>query len=109
MNATTTPHAEHYQRIRENPRFIALVQARSRLTWRLSVLVLCSYFIFMGVAACLPELLRIPLHQDSHLPLGIPVAIMLILVAWLLTGWYVYRANTYFDSLSASIVGECQE
>lgn len=108
MNSTTDPHADHYRRIRENPRFIALIQTRSRLTWKLSALVLCGYFLFMGVAASQPELLHQPLYPGSHLSLGIPIATLLIVIAWLLTAWYVYRANTHFDSLSASIVKESQ-
>lgn len=108
MNKVTVSQAEHYQRIRENPGFIALINTRSRLTWGLSALVLCSYFSFMAIAACRPQLLQIPLHQSSHLSSGIPIAILLIVMAWLLTGWYVHRANTHFDKLSAKIVEECQ-
>lgn len=108
MNTTTHPDADQYRRILQNPRFQALVQARSRLTWRLSLLVLGTYFVFMGVAACLPGWLHAPLYRDSHLSLGIALACLLILCAWLLTGWYVHRANSHFDSLSARIVQESQ-
>ncbi|QHG64627.1 DUF485 domain-containing protein [Pseudomonas putida] len=108
MNISSNAYASHCQRIFANPRFKVLVQSRSILTWRLSLLVLCAYFAFMGVAACWPGLLHSQLYQGSHLSWGIPVAVMLILSTWLLTGWYVYRANTHFDSLSASIVEEGQ-
>lgn len=108
MNSMIDPPVEHYRRIRENPRYIALARARSRLTWRLSILVLAGYFLFMGVAAVRPDLLHLPLYQGSHLSLGIPLATLLIVIAWLLTAWYVHRANTHFDRLSASIVKESQ-
>ncbi|MFK8333023.1 DUF485 domain-containing protein [Pseudomonas sp. BJa5] len=108
MNSMIDTPVEHYRRIRENPRYIALARARSRLTWWLSALVLASYFLFMGVAAARPDLLHLPLYPGSHLSLGIPLATLLIVVAWLLTAWYVHRANSHFDHVSASIVKESQ-
>ncbi|WP_460419190.1 DUF485 domain-containing protein [Pseudomonas sp. microsymbiont 2] len=108
MNITPPSTTQHAQRILADPRFMVLVQTRSKLTWRLSLVVLCAYFAFMGVAACWPTLLHARLHQGSHLSVGIAVSTLLILSGWLLTGWYVHRANTHFDSLSASIVEESQ-
>ncbi|MDH4559096.1 DUF485 domain-containing protein [Pseudomonas sp. BN417] len=108
MSSTTEPHTLHYSRIRQNPRFIALSRSRSRTTWILSALVLAAYFLFMALAACLPEVLHLPLYPGSHLSLGLPLGALLILTTWLLTGWYVHRANTRYDSLSEQIVKESQ-
>lgn len=107
---TNTPDAitEHYRRIRENPHFKTVVQARSRLSWRLSALVLCAYFVFMAIAAGVPALLHAPLYPGSHLSIGIPLASLLIVIPWLLTGWYVHRANSHFDRLIAAISEEQQ-
>ncbi|MNF65722.1 Inner membrane protein YjcH [compost metagenome] len=108
MSSTTEPHTHHYSRIRQNPRYIALARARSRTTWILSALVLAAYFLFMALAACRPDLLHLPLYAGSHLSLGLPLGALLILACWLLTGWYVHRANTHYDSLSEQIVKESQ-
>jgi len=40
------------------------------------------------------------------LTLGMPVGAAIILFSWLLTGWYVYSANTRFDALGAAILEE---
>lgn len=108
MTCMPDPHAEHYRRIRQNPKFIALTRTRSRTSWWLSALVLAGYFLFMGVAAIRPELLHQPLYPDSHLSMGIPLGTLLLLATWLLTGWYVHRANSHFDRLGDSIVKESQ-
>ncbi|MDH4582819.1 DUF485 domain-containing protein [Pseudomonas sp. BN415] len=102
------PHAEHYRRIRQNPKFIELTRTRSRTSWLLSALVLAGYFLFMGVAAMRPELLQQPLYPGSHLSMGIPLGTLLLLTTWLLTGWYVHRANKHFDRLGDSIITESQ-
>ncbi|MCY1446266.1 Inner membrane protein YjcH [compost metagenome] len=62
----------------------------------------------MALAACRPDLLHLPLYPGSHLSLGLPLGALLILACWLLTGWYVHRANTHYDSLSEQIVKESQ-
>lgn len=108
MSNTAEQLSDHYSRIRTNPRFIAMSTARSRTSWLLSALVLCAYFLFMALAACLPQVLHTPLYPGSHLTLGIPLGASIILISWLLTGWYVHRANSHFDHLSEQIIKECR-
>ncbi|MFJ3485937.1 DUF485 domain-containing protein [Pseudomonas sp. NPDC090202] len=108
MSDTPDSIREQYRRIRENPAFKAVVQARSRLSWRLSGLVLCAYFVFMAIAAGVPALLHAPLYPGSHLSVGIPLASLLVVIPWLLTGWYVHRANRHFDRQIAAIAEESQ-
>lgn len=108
MTGNPDLQAEHYRRIRQNPRFAALTRTRSRISWWLTAVVLAGYFLFMAIAAGRPELLHLPLYPGSHLSLGIPLGTLLLLVSWLLTGWYVHRANRHFDRLSDSIIQESQ-
>ncbi len=108
MTCMPDPHTEHYRRIRQNPKFIELTRTRSRTSWLLSALVLAGYFLFMGVAAMRPELLQQPIYPGSHLSMGIPLGTLLLLATWLLTGWYVHRANNHFDRLGDSIITESQ-
>ena len=44
--------------------------------------------------------------EGRQLTLGIPVAASLIVLSWLLTGWYVRSANTRFDAMSADLLEE---
>lgn len=37
---------------------------------------------------------------------GMPVGAAIIIFSWLLTGWYVYKANTRFDTLGAEVLEE---
>ncbi|MNY62429.1 Inner membrane protein YjcH [compost metagenome] len=53
-------------------------------------------------------MLHLPLYPGSHLSLGLPLGALLIIVTWLLTGWYVHRANTRYDTLSEQIIKESQ-
>ncbi|MNE95828.1 Inner membrane protein YjcH [compost metagenome] len=83
-----------------------MARARSRITWLLSALVLAVYALFMALAACLPQVLHVPLYAGSHLTWGFPSGALVILVTWLMTGWYVYRANNLYDNLIEQIVKE---
>ncbi len=106
MTHAPTDHAQSCDRIRANPKFQQLVRTRSRLAWSLSAAVLGAYYLFMLVVAFYPQVLHTPLGDGRKLTLGIPVASALIVLSWLLTGWYVRSANTRFDSLSAQVLEE---
>ncbi|MER2097493.1 MAG: DUF485 domain-containing protein [Pseudomonas qingdaonensis] len=106
MTHAPTDHAQSCDRIRANPKFQQLVRTRSRLAWSLSAAVLGAYYLFMLMVAFYPQVLHTPLGDGRQLTLGIPVASALIVLSWLLTGWYVRSANTRFDSLSAQVLEE---
>lgn len=53
-----------------------------------------------------PDLLRTPIWQGAALTVGIPVVAAIVVLGWLLTGWYVHRANTEFDALNREILTE---
>ena len=103
IHSTDTQRCE---RIRSNPKFLQLVSSRSRLAWSLSAAVLGTYYAFMLVVAFAPQWLHAPLGEHRMLTLGMPVGAAIIVFSWLLTGWYVYRANTRFDALGAAILEE---
>ncbi len=108
MSSQQTSHADRYARIRSNPNFQQLVASRSRLTWALSACVLGGFYLFMALVAFLPGSLHAPLAEGSKLTVGIPVAALVIVGSWLLTGWYVYKANSRFDALTAALLKEVQ-
>ncbi len=98
---------EIYARVGANPKFQLLVQQRSRLAWTLAAVMLGFYYAFILVIAFYPELLGKPLGAGV-MTLGIPVGVGLILLAFVLTGIYVYRANGAFDTLTQEIKDEAR-
>ncbi len=93
-------------RIRAHPLFAALVAARARLVLLLSLLVLLPYYAFMLLAAYCPDWLARPLAAGSVITLGWPLAVGLIVGAWLSTGLYIWWANRVFDRRNAQILRE---
>lgn len=105
----TTDHPNHAQtcaQVRDNPKFKHLTRQRARLAWSLSGVVLAIYYSFIMVVAFVPAWLHLPLYDGTHLSLGMPIGVAIILSSWLLTAWYVHRANTHFDVLSSQILQE---
>ncbi|MNJ67682.1 Inner membrane protein YjcH [compost metagenome] len=109
MNQPDLSHAQSCDRIRANPKFQKLVQSRSRLAWTLTATVLGAYYLFMLVVAFFPQWLHTPLGEGRALTVGMPVAAAIIVLSWLLTGWYVRSANTRFDALNAELIEESQQ
>ncbi len=97
-----------YERIRANPKFHALVTRRARLAWWLFAIVLALYYSLMSVVAFRPDLLNTPVGAGMVVTVGWPIGAAIIIVGWLLTGLYVWRANTEFAALSDSILEEAQ-
>lgn len=98
--------ASIYQRIRENPKFQQLEQRRGRFALLLSIVVLTGYYGFMMVVAFNPALLHQPMSAGSTLTIGAPIGAAIIIISWLLTGWYAWRANGEFDRINAEVIKE---
>ena len=94
------------ERIAGNPKFHELVRRRDSLAWTLSILVMVLYYGFILLIAFAPGFLTQPLYADSVIPLGMPLGVGVIVGSILLTGIYVYKANTTFDQLTREIVEE---
>jgi uncharacterized membrane protein (DUF485 family) len=88
--STTTVHD-----IIKSPAFKSLVSRR----WQVSLFMTCTMLIiyigFLLVVAFDKELLAMKLGQ--YYTLAIPVGLGIILVAWVLTGLYVFWANNHYD------------
>ncbi len=94
----------HYDHIRANDRFHELVRRKSRLSWTLTAIIIVAYFSFILTIAFFPELLGTPLSEGSVITWGIPAGIGIILLTFVITGIYVHRANTLFDTLMGGVV-----
>ena len=98
-----------YERIRRNPKFEDLVSRRGRLATTLSIIVLVVFYGFILVVAFKPALLATPLWQGAVTTVAIPVGVGIIVFFWLLTGYYIHRANREFDQTNAEIVKEAMK
>ena len=93
-----------YERIRNNPKFDELITTRSRFAWTLTAVVLGIYFIFIMVVAFNPKLLATPIFVGGTASIAWPIGVGMILLFWLMTGLYVYRANGEFDDINAEVI-----
>jgi uncharacterized membrane protein (DUF485 family) len=96
MDQLVTPN------MRDNPDFRELERTRGRLGWTLTAIMLVIYFGFVFLVAYAPRLMATPVYRS--MTLGFPLGLFVILSAIALTGYYVLRANSAFDTLTARIV-----
>ena len=94
---------EIYRRVEADPAYQQLVKRRGRLAMLLSVTTLVAYYAFMAVVAFAPHALSPTIFEGGTLTIGAPIGAALIIGSWLLTGWYVRKANTEFDQLTHAI------
>jgi uncharacterized membrane protein (DUF485 family) len=91
-----------YSRIQQEPLFRELVDKRTRFAWMLSAAMLVIYFGFILLIAFAPSLLGTPIG-GGVMTVGIPIGLFVIVSAFVLTGIYVYRANSEFDPITREI------
>ena len=98
-----------YRRIYADPDFHKLERKRGRFSWLLASIVMLTYFSFILVIAFAPELFATPIFEGKIITWGIPVGLFVILLSFLLTGVYVYRANKEFDQKTKDIVDRARK
>lgn len=94
------------QRIENSAHFRELVASRQRFAAILSVIMLVIYVGFILLIAFAPGWLGTPLHSGTSVTRGIPLGIGVIVISFVLTGIYVWRANGEFDRLTKSVLNE---
>ena len=92
-----------------NPKYQQLVRSRAVLGGALSIVTLLIYFGFIGLIAYNPKFLGAPLADGLTTTIGIPIGVLVILSAFVLSGIYVARANTTYDRLIREIVEEAHK
>jgi len=90
-------------KIEQDPNYQELVRRRSSLGWMLSLIMLVIYFGFILLVAYAPKFLGTPLGHGVT-TIGIPIGLSVIVLAFLLTGIYVRKANSAYDTLIRKIV-----
>ena len=93
-------------KIQANPKYHQLIKERDTLAWTLTVLVLIIYFGFILLVAFAPGFLTQPISATSLIPVGMLFGVGVIVASVVLTGIYVYKANSTFDPLIEEIIKE---
>jgi uncharacterized membrane protein (DUF485 family) len=94
-----------YDRVIQSPRFQELVRQRTNFAWTLTIVMLVIYFGFILLVAFAKPLLAMKVG-DGVTSLGILLGLGVIITAFVLTGIYVYRANSEFDELTRNLTRE---
>jgi uncharacterized membrane protein (DUF485 family) len=102
------PEPHSLEALARDPRYQELVRRRGRFTTLLTAAMLIVYFGFILLIAFDKPLLARPIGTGVT-SLGIPVGLGVILVAILLTGLYVRRANHEYDDRVAALRAEAGE
>jgi uncharacterized membrane protein (DUF485 family) len=91
-------------RIRQNQKYIELVEKRSRFSKTLVIIMLAVYFVFIFVVAFFPGVMGT--NVGGVVTLAFPFGLAVMASAVVVTGIYVVRANGEFDRLTREIVEE---
>ena len=92
-------------RIRANPKYQELRHKRSSFGWWLTLLMMVVYYGYIALIAWDKEFLSKPLFSDGSVTtIGVPIGMGVIVFTIIITGIYVRRANSEFDSLTRQIL-----
>lgn len=91
--------------VAHDSKFIQMVKARNLFAIILSIIVLLVYATFMVVASVNPQFLA-SYMGNSHVTIGIPVAALVIIICWLVTGYYIRVTNNKFDKQKKALMQE---
>lgn len=90
-------------RIQANPQYQELRRKRNRLGWSLTLAMMVVYYGYISLIAWNKEFLS--QHIGSGVTtIGVPIGMAVIVFTILITGFYVYRANSEFDTLTRKVL-----
>jgi len=92
-------------RILNDPRYHQLKATRSRFGWWLSLAMMVVYYGFVLLVAFDKPFLATRLGAGVT-TIGMPIGLAIILFTIAITGLYVRRANSEFDTLTEQIARE---
>ena len=89
-------------RIKADPRFRELEQKRNVFSWTLCVIMLVAYFAFIFLVAFGGKIVATPVW--GVVTLAFPLGLGVVILAVVLTGIYVVKANGEYDELTRQLV-----
>ena len=94
--------AAEIARIQADPRFRELERKRNAFSWTLCVIMLIAYFSFIFLVAFAGPFVASPVW--GVVTLAFPLGLGVIVLAIVLTGVYVVKANGEYDELTRQLV-----
>jgi uncharacterized membrane protein (DUF485 family) len=94
--------ADIVQKIKSNQKYQKLVATRSSFGWTLTWIMMVVYYGFILLIAFNKELLSAKMGAGV-MTWGMPIGLFVIVFTVIITGYYVRRANSEFDDLTAEI------
>jgi uncharacterized membrane protein (DUF485 family) len=91
------------QQILADPEFLKLMRQKNTITVVLTIVELVLYFGFIALIAYNKPFLAIRLSEGSSITIGIPIAVGVIFLSWVLTGIYIFWANSRYDGMVKSV------
>ena len=93
------------EKILKNPKYQELQSKRNSFGWLLAILMLVVYYGYIALIAFNKPFLAQPLGAGVT-SVGIPIGMGVIIFTIVITGIYVRRANSEFDTLTKEILKE---
>ena len=100
---------ELVDRIKNNPKYTELITKRSSFAAKLAIFMLVVYYGFVLVIAFNKEIFATKLSADGVMTVGWPMAVGIILIAFITTLIYVVKANGEFEDLELSIKNDVKD
>jgi uncharacterized membrane protein (DUF485 family) len=89
------------EKLLQDPDFRRLVSQKNTISWILTAIQLALYFGFIGLIAFQKPFLGTKV--SGSITIGIPVAVGTIVFSWILTGIYIWWANSRYDEMVRKI------
>lgn len=83
----------------EDPEFQKLARQKNTISLILTVIELVLYFGFIALVAYQKAFLAQKTSAGSAITIGIPIAVGVIVLSWILTGIYIFWANDKYDAM----------
>lgn len=91
--------SDSVHKILEDPEFKSLASQKNAVSLTLTILELVLYFGFIGLIAYNKPFLASKIADGSAITIGIPIAVGVIILSWILTGIYIFWANSSYDEM----------
>ena len=91
------------EKILKNPKYQELQSKRNSFGWLLAILMLIVYYGYIALIAFNKPFLAQPLGAGVT-SVGIPIGLGVIIFTIVITGIYVSRANSEYDTLTKEIL-----
>src|SRR4051812_12596911 len=85
----------NHNQVLDSPEFKKLVSKRWTISLLMTCIMLAAYFGYILTIAFNKSVLASKI--GNNLTIGLPIGLGIIIMAWVMTGIYVYWANNYYD------------